>query len=112
MSRKNFLGMAIISLFFLLPQFVGAQGYPNKSVEIICPYSAGSSFDINARLVAEIGGKHLGRPMVVTNKTGAAGGTAAAEVIAARPDGYKIIEMGQDFFGLHLHAKYPLILMS
>jgi tripartite-type tricarboxylate transporter receptor subunit TctC len=108
MSKKGFFVLALLSMVLLLPQFVLADNYPSKPVEIICPYSAGSSFDITARLFADIGAKHLGQPIVVTNKTGAAGGIAAADVLSSRPDGYKIIEMGQDFFGATIYTqKYP-----
>ncbi len=75
-----------------------AADYPTKPLEIMCPYTPGSSMDILARLIAETGQKYFGQPMVVVNKPGAAGALAAADVISAKPDGYKVVELAQVFF--------------
>lgn len=40
----------------------------------------------------------MGQPMVVINKTGAAGSLAAAEIISSRPDGYKLTTQTNQFF--------------
>ena len=61
-----------------------------QPIEIYCPYTAGSSMDLTARLIETIASKYLGQPMVVVNKAGAGGSVAAAEVIRSKPDGYKL----------------------
>jgi tripartite-type tricarboxylate transporter receptor subunit TctC len=74
------------------------ENYPTRPIEILCPYSAGSSVDIMIRLVADIAQKYLGQPMVVINKPGASGTIAAAEIISSKADGYKLVELTNLFF--------------
>ena len=79
-------------------QTVKGKEFPTKPIEIICPYTPGSSMDLVSRLVADIAPKYLGQPVVVVNKPGAAGSIAAADVISSKPDGYKFITMTSFFF--------------
>jgi tripartite-type tricarboxylate transporter receptor subunit TctC len=95
----------IVLLFFVvvctgavLPTMGLSLDYPTKPIELLVPYTAGSSLDIMARLVAEIAPTYLPQPVVVVNKAGAGGSLAAAEVISAKPDGYKLTVQGQMFF--------------
>jgi len=74
------------------------EDYPTRPIEILMPYSAGSSVDIMIRLVAEKAKKYLGQPMVVINKPGAGGVVAAGEIISSKPDGYKLIALTNFFF--------------
>lgn len=67
------------------------QKYPTKPIEIMLPYSPGSSIDILSRLVAETAPKYLGQPVVVVTKPGGGGSVAAADVISSKPDGYKLL---------------------
>ncbi len=73
--------------------------YPTKPVEIVCPFTAGSSMDLLSRLVAEIASKYLGQPAVVITKPGAAGSIGAADVISSKPDGHKLFLTHNSFFG-------------
>ncbi len=66
------------------------KDYPKQTIEVMCPFSAGGSFDLYARLVADIVPKYLGGSMVVINKTGGGGTTTVADMINSKPDGYKI----------------------
>src|SRR3989304_10236819 len=88
--------------FLLIPllsvQPAATQTYPARPIEIICPYTPGSSMDILARLIADIGPKYFGQPIVVVNKPGAGGSVGAADVISSKPDGYKVLEPAQGFF--------------
>ena len=99
MLRKSLI--TILAILFGVGIWVSnSQGkeYPIKPIEILCPYSAGSSVDIMIRLVAETAQKYLGQPLVVINKPGAGGTVAAAEIISSKPDGYKLIELTNFFF--------------
>ena len=49
--------------------------FPSKQISIICPYSAGGAADTVSRAVAAEMQNTLGVPVVVVNKTGAAGGS-------------------------------------
>jgi tripartite-type tricarboxylate transporter receptor subunit TctC len=70
---------------------VGAQTYPDRPVRIIVPFAAGGGTDYLARLVAERLGAGLGQPVVIENRTGAAGAVGSEAVARAKPDGYTIL---------------------
>jgi tripartite-type tricarboxylate transporter receptor subunit TctC len=69
----------------------GADDYPVKPIQLVCPYGAGGLTDIVARFVADKMVKYLGKPIFVVNKPG--GGTAIGTgyVAASKPDGYTIL---------------------
>ncbi len=68
-----------------------ASDYPSKPIELIVPVVAGGGTDIVGRAFAESAKKYLPQqPMIVVNKPGASGAIGTAELINARPDGYKI----------------------
>jgi len=82
----------------ILIQTATGKEFPTKPIEIICPYTPGSSIDLMSRLVADIAPKFLGQPLVVNNKPGGAGSIAAADVISSKPDGYKLATMASFYF--------------
>jgi len=100
-------------LFILSVVLVGSLGirptegkeYPSQPIEIYCPYAAGSSMDITARVIADVAPKYLGQPMVVVNKAGASGSLCAAEVIRSNPDGYKLAILANLFFASTVHTQ-------
>lgn len=65
--------------------------YPDRPIRLVVAFTAGGPTDLMARRVAERIGEPLGQPVVVENKTGAAGTIGAAEVARAKPDGYTLI---------------------
>ena len=89
---KRFLAMLLPRLAALV--FAGAasaQGFPNKPLRLIVPFSAGSGTDIAARAVGEVMAKGLGQPVVVENRPGAGGTLAAAQVARGEADGYTLL---------------------
>jgi tripartite-type tricarboxylate transporter receptor subunit TctC len=79
--------------------------YPSQPIEVYCPYLAGSSMDLTARVIADVAPKYLGQPMVVVNKAGASGSLAAAEVIRSKPDGYKLAILANLFFASTVYTQ-------
>lgn len=65
--------------------------FPDRPIRLVVAFSAGGPTDLMARRLAERIGAQLGQPVVVENKTGAAGTIGAAEVARARPDGYTLL---------------------
>jgi tripartite-type tricarboxylate transporter receptor subunit TctC len=71
---------------------VMAQGYPEKPVTIVVPFSAGGPTDKVARDLAEALRKPLGNATIIIENVGGAGGTLGAlKVARAAPDGYTLL---------------------
>lgn len=90
MKRIAPVALAVLGLFvFAAP--VLAQSYPNRTVTIVVPYSAGGPTDQLARVVANSLATKLKQNFVVENVTG--GGTIIAtnRVAHATPDGYTLL---------------------
>jgi tripartite-type tricarboxylate transporter receptor subunit TctC len=67
------------------------QGYPNKPIRFIVPFTAGSGTDVIARTVGDTMARGLGQPIIIENKPGAGGTIAAAQVAKGEPDGYTVL---------------------
>jgi tripartite-type tricarboxylate transporter receptor subunit TctC len=68
-----------------------ADGYPDHTVKIIVPFPAGGTADAVPRLVADWLSRKWGQPVVIENRTGAAGNIGAEAVFRAAPDGYTLL---------------------
>jgi tripartite-type tricarboxylate transporter receptor subunit TctC len=73
--------------------FAGAAyaEYPERTITMVVPFSAGGPTDTVARLVAESMSKDLGQQVIVENVGGAGGTLGAGRVATADPDGYTIL---------------------
>jgi tripartite-type tricarboxylate transporter receptor subunit TctC len=89
MSKWLFFS-ACAALSLSLPA-AAQEAYPSKPIRIVVPYAAGGATDFIARTVGERLSKTLGQPVVIDNKTGAAGAIGAGEVSRARADGYTLL---------------------
>lgn len=86
----------LVGIFLTFPAF--GKEYPTKPIEVVIPFSAGSSTEINIRLFANTSKKYLGQPLVLICKPGAAAALGAADVVSSKPDGYKILATTHSFF--------------
>ena len=68
-----------------------AQDYPSHPVKIIVPFPAGGTADVMPRIFSEWLAKKWGQPVVIENRTGAAGNIGAEAVAKAEPDGYTLL---------------------
>ncbi|MGZ3350102.1 MAG: Bug family tripartite tricarboxylate transporter substrate binding protein, partial [Xanthobacteraceae bacterium] len=64
------------------------DGFPNRPVHIVIPYSAGSVADVFGRIVAQNMAAQWNGSIINEIKSGANGSIAAEEVARATPDGY------------------------
>jgi len=69
-----------------------AQGaWPAKPIRAVIGFAPGGGVDNMVRTIAPGMGELLGQPLVIDNKPGASGNTAAADVARAQADGYTIL---------------------
>jgi tripartite-type tricarboxylate transporter receptor subunit TctC len=68
-----------------------AQTFPNKPIKILVGFPAGGPSDVPARIIGDKLHKSLGQPVVVENKTGAAGMIALNEMLAQPRDGHTLL---------------------
>lgn len=87
--RAAALWAAAAGIGALLP-LAAQAAYPDKAIRIVVPYAPGGAADILARTLAEKLSPRLGQPVIVDNRTGAAGNLAIDAVAKAPADGYTI----------------------
>ncbi|PAS92746.1 MAG: ABC transporter substrate-binding protein [Candidatus Dactylopiibacterium carminicum] len=90
-TRRTFSKLMLgLSAVLLAGGVAQAADYPTKQIELIVPYAAGGGTDLVARAYADAAKKYLPQAIGVVNKTGGAGAVRLTEIMASRPDGYKI----------------------
>jgi len=97
------------AILLALTGLVQAQGsYPTKPVRIIVAYPAGGANDIVARSIGQELAQELGQPMVIENKSGAAGIIGADAAAKSPPDGYTLfMAAGAHTLAPSLHKSLP-----
>jgi tripartite-type tricarboxylate transporter receptor subunit TctC len=68
-----------------------AQGYPNRPVKILVPFTPGGGTDILARIVAAKMSEGMGQPLLVENRPGANTIVATEALVRSAPDGYTLL---------------------
>jgi tripartite-type tricarboxylate transporter receptor subunit TctC len=80
-----------IALVVLAARPVPAQDWPDRPVKIVVPFPAGGTADAVPRIVADWLSRKWGQPVVIDNRTGAAGNIGAETVYNAPADGYTLL---------------------
>ena len=75
----------------LVPCAAVAQDYPSRPIELIVGFPPGGPTDIAGRVIGDGLSRQLKQPVVVINKGGAGGTTAAGYVAKSKPDGYTLM---------------------
>ncbi len=75
----------------LLASGAAAQDFPNKALRILVGFPAGGPSDVPARIIAEKLRVSLNQPVIVDNRTGAAGMIALNEMLAQPRDGHTLL---------------------
>src|SRR5262245_33221966 len=88
------LAVAVSGTTLVTADRVHAEDYPTRVVTIVSPFPAGATIDGTARMLAQKLAERLSKPVVVENRPGAGGVTAAVAVAKAAPDGYTLLMGG------------------
>jgi tripartite-type tricarboxylate transporter receptor subunit TctC len=100
---KN-IWLKLLALLFLAGMFSFARAdYPERSIRIIVPFSAGGATDLLARMIGKKLTQAWGQQVVVDNRTGANGIIAYELAAKANPDGHTLL------FVAISHAINPLL---
>ena len=86
--------LASASLALLSPVAQAQDTWPSKPIRLICPFPAGGTSDIMARLVADGLSKELGQQVVVDNVGGAGGTIGTLRGAKTVADGYTLMQTG------------------
>lgn len=88
--KALFAASAVLAAGLLATSALG-QTYPERTITMVVPFSAGGPTDTVTRLVAEAMSKDLGQQIVVENVGGAGGTLGAGRVASADADGYTLL---------------------
>ena len=67
------------------------EPFPSRPITIVNPFPPGGQADLTGRPLASSLERVLKQPVVITNKSGAAGAVGMQTVGVARPDGYTVL---------------------
>jgi tripartite-type tricarboxylate transporter receptor subunit TctC len=79
--------------------------YPNRPITLVVPLAPGGSNDILARLVGHKLERKFGKPVIVENRPGAGGLTAATAVVRGPADGYTLIAASSTMMALNVTVR-------
>jgi len=89
-SPAAVLGLAL-AIAYGPATYAQNEGYPNRPVRLIIPYSPGGASDNIARLFVPRLAEALRQTIVIDNRPGGAGSIGRNMVAKATPDGYTLL---------------------
>ena len=103
------LALGWLTAFALAAAGAHAQSFPTKPIRIVAPFPAASVADVLARPIAQKMAETWGQPVIVDNRTGAAGNVGSELVAKAPPDGYTLLlgTIGTNAINDALYSKMP-----
>jgi len=100
MEKKNeilfraTMGIILFAVLVFVPGMLGAQSYPKKPVDMICPHAPGAGTDAGGRIIATYLTGKWGVPVNVVNKPGGMAIPGTLDALKSAPDGYTVLVDG------------------
>jgi tripartite-type tricarboxylate transporter receptor subunit TctC len=93
MSRSTvaYVAGALVTAAVFLDGASVIAAYPEKPIRLVLPFPPGGGTDALARIMSPRLTENLGQPIVIDNRSGAAGNIANETVARAAPDGYTLL---------------------
>lgn len=87
---------------------LGQAPWPSRPIRVVVPYAAGGGTDILARALGEALRPILPQPVVVENRSGAAGVVGSEQVVRSEPDGHTLLAVvSTHVMNKHVMAQMP-----
>ncbi|HUN98198.1 MAG TPA: tripartite tricarboxylate transporter substrate-binding protein, partial [Bradyrhizobium sp.] len=93
-GRRSVLSLGAAAILALsIPPAADADSaaYPNRPIQVVVPFAAGSASDVITRILLNRMATSLGQNFVVENRPGAGGNTGTEVAAHAAPDGYTLV---------------------
>ena len=106
---NRFTSRVLAALAFCAASLAQAQGYPNKPIRLIVPFTPAGAVDIASRAIGLELAKNLGVTVTPDNRPGAGGNIGGAEAARAAPDGYTLFMTTSGISAINpaLYSKMP-----
>ncbi|MGA8921262.1 MAG: tripartite tricarboxylate transporter substrate binding protein, partial [Pseudolabrys sp.] len=92
MDRRSFVvGTAASAAALAAGQAIAQDAYPSRTITVVSPFPPGGVSDTITRPLDAALESIFKQPVVLENKSGAAGAVGAQFVAAAKPDGYTLL---------------------
>ena len=89
--RRAALGAIALAALVASSAAASGQDYPSRTLKMVVPYPAGGITDVLPRIMQEWLSRKWGQPIVIDNRSGAAGNLGAEAAFKAEPDGTTIL---------------------
>jgi len=91
MPKMRSLLLTILAILLAVPAIATAEDYPSRPIRLIIPFPPGGSNDVVGRVFATRLSEHLGKQVVVDNRSGAGGVVGTEAAANTPPDGYTLL---------------------
>ena len=91
-------------LIFSVP-FPGGAEYPDKPIQVLCGWPAGTKNDMTARAVTQGMQKILKQPFIIQNLPGGGGALVLGRIRTTEPDGYTMFQTGSPQYSRMPHLR-------
>jgi len=100
------LGLVIAgAVFLLLVPDVGVAEFPEKPIQVLVGWPAGSQNDMIDRAIAQSLQKTLKQPVIIQNLPGGGGALVLGRIKTEKPDGYSLFQTGTAMYSRTPHLR-------